>query len=292
MRKSALCIGVLLVASTTVATPVSADEFLPAPPVLDATLFVDQPMSLASVDLFSGTALGNVGNAFGLEQMLVADLADAGQLAFDAQVLAEQVQADAQARRRAEEQRMAAAARAAATAAQTQVGPDGCPTSTPPRTLRGGAEEIGAHALCVRSVAMAPTAEAAIAIKFTFANLGVPYSRPNRMSADAFDCSSYVMRAYESAGVPTIVGGWAPSTRQIAPYPGYSSYPWLVTVPYEQALPGDLLLTPPMREDGGGHVMMQLSDGFMIHTAAIGDVSNVTTVWPEHRIQVVRRVVV
>jgi cell wall-associated NlpC family hydrolase len=276
--------------------PVSADLNmpLPAPPAVDATsaaLFVETPMALTDVDPFSGAILSDAGNGSGADHLVVNQLADVGALAFDAQRAAEQARAEAAARRRAEEQRLASAARATATGAQTEVGSDGCPVSVPPRTLRNGAESIGAHALCVRSVASAPTPQAAKAIKYTFVNLGVPYSQPNRMTPGYFDCSSYVSKAYASAGVPTISGGWAPSTRQLAPYPGYTSVRWLTTVSYQDGLPGDLMVTPPLRADGGGHVMMMLASGFMIHTASTGDVSHVTTAYPSSRVQVVRRVV-
>jgi cell wall-associated NlpC family hydrolase len=259
-------------------------------------MFIETPMSLADLDPLSGTLLVDAGNATGFDQLLVADLADSGQLAFDAQLASDQARAAAAARRKAEEEKIAAAARASAvasagaTSAQTEVGPDGCPVSTGPRTLRNGAENVGVHTLCIRSVAAAPSAAAAKAIKYTFVNLGVPYSQPNRMRPGYFDCSSYVSKAYQSAGVPTISGGWAPSTRQLAPYPGYSSVSWLETVSYANARPGDLDLTPPNRADGGGHVMMVLADGFMIHTASTGDVSHVTTRYPSSKIFVVRRV--
>lgn len=173
--------------------------------------------------------------------------------------------------------------------AQVTVGPDGCPTAVPANTLRNGAASVGAHELCARSVAQAATPAAANAIKFMFQNLGAPYSGPNRMTKGWFDCSSYVSSAYEAAGVDAIQNGWAPTTRELAPYPGYRGVSWLHTVSWEARRPGDLAVTPPTRSDGGGHVMMVLADGFMIHTGATGDVSNVTTLYPQHKIMVIRR---
>lgn len=275
----------------------SADDgvLVPGAPVdlgtVDALLA--SSYSLADVDTLTGTFLGDITAppAAGLDA--VSLMYDSNAMAFDVQQAAEQARADAEARKRLEEERIAAEARARAARAQTEVGPEGCPTSTPPRTLRNGAEAIGAHELCVASVASAPTAAAAEAVKYVFVNLGVPYSRTDRMGENAYDCSSYVMRAYESAGVPVITDGWAPTTHRLAPYAGYTSFPWLETVSYDAARPGDLLLRPPSptRSDGGGHVAMLLDMGFMIHTAATGDVSHVTSAYRESELFNIRRVV-
>lgn len=290
-----LVAAVLVLVSSHVG-PALADDglFPPGIPFDPGTVvqFADSALALTDLDVLSGVVLADVGSAAGTGMDVVFQLNEVNALAFDAQRLAEQSRQDALARRRAEEERIAAQARASAANAQTEVGPDGCPVSVPPNTLRSGATEIGAHELCVASVASAATGEAAEAIKFTFVNLGVPYSRPNRMKEGFFDCSSYVMRAYQSAGVPTLNNGWAPSTHTLAPYPGYSSYPWLTSVPYGNARPGDLLLRPPSptREDGGGHVAMLLASGYMIHTASTGDVSHVTRAYQESELFAVRRV--
>jgi cell wall-associated NlpC family hydrolase len=278
------------------AAPASADEMFPPGALVDpgsAAQFAESTLTLADVDTLSGLVLADGGAVSPAGLQTVSDLESLDALAFDASAAAEQARQDAVARKKAEEDRIAAEARARTSRAQTEVGPDGCPTAVPPRTLRNGAEEIGAHILCVSSVAAAPTGAAATAIKFTFQHLGSPYTRSDRMDDGLFDCSSYVMRAYAEAGVPTLVDGWAPSTHSIAPYPGHNSYPWLTTVSYDEALPGDLLLKPPSpnREDGGGHVAMLLADGFMIHTAATGDVSHVTTTYRESELFNIRRVV-
>jgi len=256
-----------------------------------AALLLDSAYTLGDLDATTGMFLGDI-TATNSQHATVALLFDSGSLAFDAQQLAEVSRTESDNRRRAEEQKIIAAARARAARAQTEVAPDGCPTSVPPRTLRGGAEDVGAYELCAYSVASAATPEAAEAVKFVFQNLGVPYSRTDRMGANAFDCSSYVMRAYESAGVGVISGGWAPTTHTLAPYPGYSSYPWLETIDYDQAQPGDLLLRPPSpsRPDGGGHVAMLLAEGFMIHTSTVGDVSHVTEAYDEDELFNVRRI--
>jgi cell wall-associated NlpC family hydrolase len=278
-------------------SPVRADGSNPFPPgmIIDAgssVAFAASTYSLSDVDVFSGTMLGEAGGMQMSDISAISQLSDTNALAFDAEAVSEQVRRDVEERRQVEEKRIADAARAQAARAQTQVGPEGCPTSVPPRTLRDGADGIGAFELCISSVASAATPQAAEAVKFVFVNLGVPYSRTDRMGAGYFDCSSYVMRAYEAAGVPTIQDGWAPSTHSIAPYPGHSSYPWLTTVSYSEAQPGDLLLRPPSptREDGGGHVAMLVASGFMIHTAATGDVSHVASAYSEAELYNVRRV--
>ena len=169
---------------------------------------------------------------------------------------------------------------------------EGCPDEVPEGTLRGGAAEIGAGELCRAAVMSAPTAEAAIAIKYTFAQLGARYSVERRNQVGFYDCSSLVMRAYASSGVPGVVRGGSFTTRTIAPYPGYRSVPWLSDVAWEDRQAGDLLLTPPNRADGGGHVMMVLAYGYVIHAATEGDVVHIRTEYPRSDIDYVRRVVV
>jgi cell wall-associated NlpC family hydrolase len=292
MRKIVPLVALVL----AVPAPALADDggFSPGVPIDPGASMnlVNSAFSLADVDTLTGTFLGDV--TAGVDGYATASqLLEANAMAFDVQAASEMARADLEARKQAEEQRIAAEARAKAASTQTEVGPDGCPTAVPPRTLRAGAEQVGAYELCIASVASAPTAAAAKAIKFTFVNLGVPYSRTDRMGENAFDCSSYVMRAYESAGVAVISNGWAPTTHTLAPYAGYSSYPWLTTVSYDDALPGDLLLRPPSasRSDGGGHVAMLLAQGFMVHTAATGDVSHVTQAYSASELFNVRRVI-
>lgn len=278
------------------ASPVAADDgiFIPGAPIdlTSVNALISSVYSLADVDMLTGTYLGDITAVPTFGYDTVALLSDSNAMAFDVQLAAEQARTDIEARKRLEEERIAAEARARAARAQTEVGPEGCPTSAPPRTLRGGSEGVGAHELCVASVASASSPAAAQAVKYVFVNLGVPYSRTDRMGENAYDCSSYVMRAYESAGVPVIPNGWAPTTHRLAPYSGYESYPWLVTVSYANALPGDLLMRPPSatRDDGGGHVAMLLDMGFMVHTASTGDVSHVTLAYRESELFNVRRV--
>jgi cell wall-associated NlpC family hydrolase len=139
------------------------------------------------------------------------------------------------------------------------LGPDGCPTSVPQNTLRQGAIELDIHALCVKSVSAAATPEAKKALLFLFANLGTPYSVQLRDQPGFFDCSSYAMRAYNSAGLRL----GTPSSRTLGPAVGWTSVPWLRDVTAATIKPGDLLVRIP---DAGHHVMVLLADGWMIHT--------------------------
>ena len=141
-------------------------------------------------------------------------------------------------------------------------GADGCPTSAPSGTLREGAASIGVAKLCADSVAQARTPYAARAIKFTLRNLGAPYSQPRRMDPFQFDCSSYLMRAYDSGGL-NLVKGWAPNTYAIL------DAPWAPDIPFASRKPGDLVFPHT------GHVSMSLAHGYKVHTNRTGDVSHV-----------------
>lgn len=134
--------------------------------------------------------------------------------------------------------------------------------------LRDGSSSIGMRALCAASVAAAPTPEAARAIIFAFKNLGVIYDQQLR-NGRSFDCSSYVSRAYASAGVSMSSGNNFYSTHTLLAHSGYTRPEWIVPVPVYEARPGDLIF--PYE----GHVAMLLANGYMIHTDSTGDVSKV-----------------
>jgi hypothetical protein len=134
--------------------------------------------------------------------------------------------------------------------------------------LRDGSEVVGMRALCAASVAAASTPEAARAIIFTFKNLGIIYDGQMRNSR-TFDCSSYVSRAYVSAGLEMKSGNNHYSTHTLLAHSGFTRPDWIVPVPAYEARPGDLVFPHE------GHVAMLLADGFMIHTSATGDVSHV-----------------
>lgn len=146
-------------------------------------------------------------------------------------------------------------------------GPGGCPTSAPAGTLRENANRYGIHRICTDSVAQARTPEAARAIKFALRNLGAPYSQPNRMGKFSFDCSSLVMRAYESGGAKVISGGWAPNTYYI------ETVRWAKPIAFGDRRPGDLVYPFP------GHIAMSLANGLKVHTNRPGDVSHVNNMY-------------
>ncbi len=226
-------------------------------------------VSLADVDLYEGELYADPRSIEGDSDVVA--LAAAGALEIDTAKIAEEARRDA-----------LASAKNAAVA--------NCPTSAPSGTLRGGSEQLGIRRLCEESVARASTPQAATAIQYMLANLGVPYSQTQRMSKGWYDCSSYVMRGFQSAGLGVIsANGWAPTTHALAPHSGWSSPSWVVTVKPGDVKPGDLLLwVPPERT---GHVALQLVGGFMVHTARTGDVSHVQRDNYIGRAHLVRRVV-
>lgn len=153
-----------------------------------------------------------------------------------------------------------------AAAAQSEVGPEGCPTFAPAGTLRAGSESVGIYELCRRSVEAAPTPAAANAIVTALSGefLGKPYSQPRRNEVGWYDCSSFVTRAYTVGGTK-IVNGWPPTTASMT-----SGVGWGQRISFSEARPGDLLLEP-----APGHVGMLLADGYWVHTNRTGDVSHV-----------------
>jgi cell wall-associated NlpC family hydrolase len=164
---------------------------------------------------------------------------------------------------------------------QLTVGPDGCPTGAPPGTLRGTADAEDVAHLCARSVALAPTPEAALAIKYAFRVLGAAYACDGigRNLPMRYDCSSLVTRAYaEGAGLNTASDIWIPTTRDLLPWDGARQAPWSQTIDAEEALPGDLVLYDT-EHLASRHVVMVLADGYMLHVAECGDVANVTNFW-------------
>ena len=154
-------------------------------------------------------------------------------------------------------------------------GPDprssiGCPTDAPDRTLRDGSAVIGLAKLCADSAAAAPTPQAALAIKWALASLGLPYSQELRNFSGWADCSSFVTRAYTAAGVPIAMPGVnAPTTDTIR------TSAWAVMEPSTALLPGDLVEPEP------GHVVMVLAHGFMVHTSSTGDVAHVSVAYDQ-----------
>lgn len=164
---------------------------------------------------------------------------------------------------------------------QLVIGADGCPSEVPAGTLRGAATGLDVAQLCARSVAQAATAEAALAIKYSFRALGALYACDGIGRAEPFqyDCSSLVARAYaEGAGLLTATAAWIPSTRDLLPWGGHGQLSWSQTIEDAEARPGDLVFYDTGHPDSR-HVVLLLADGLMLHVAACGDVANVNTFW-------------
>ncbi len=167
------------------------------------------------------------------------------------------------------------------TGPQMEIGSDGCPLSVAEGTLRGGSDAIGVTALCQRSVALASSPQAALAIKWAFSKLGAPYACKGigRMAEWRFDCSSLTSRAYaEGAGLPFINSGNSHTTRNMMPWDGYSLDPHYEAVSPELVSPGDLILTRSCTNEPCiyQHVTMALSDGYILQTNSCGDVAHIT----------------
>lgn len=163
---------------------------------------------------------------------------------------------------------------------QLTIGPDGCPTSAPDGSIRYGIPEDVAR-LCARSVALAATPEAALAIKYAFRTLGAQYACDGigRNLPMRYDCSSLVARAYaEGAGLLTATETWIPTTRNLLPWDGMTQAAWARNIEPEEALPGDLVLYDT-EHLSSRHVVMLLADGHMLHVAECGDISHVTGFW-------------
>lgn len=190
---------------------------------------------------------------------------------------------------------------------QVAVGPDGCPTTEVPGTLRDGSEAIGVHELCAKAVRQAATPQAALAITWAFQHLGAAYAcgGTGRLLPFRADCSSFVSRAFhEGAGLGTAGPGWAPSTRNMVPWDGVALDPHYAEVAPDALRPGDLVLydTCPDGSCPYKHVVMYLGSPdhgatqWMVHTNACGDVAKVEVFWGfpadgGHPFLVARRVV-
>ena len=167
---------------------------------------------------------------------------------------------------------------------QTTVLGSACPedgtvlTQIPGKTLmRDGSDAIGFKQLCVDSVAAAPTPEAAKAIIYIFKNLGGIYDAPRR-NQSRFDCSGYMSKAYEYAGVLMhATGGDGQknyfTTHRLMPHSWGTRPDWIVQVDPLVMQPGDLMF--PF----DGHVVMVLAHGYMAHSPGSGDVNHVRKVY-------------
>lgn len=216
---------------------------------------IDTSYTLADLDPITGSLIGHDITTTATDAyLLTTDIATSTYSAIDTAELARTSLEQAERARQAEAEKKTG---------NHDIGPDGCPTSAPGNTLRNGAVNIGVAKLCENSVAQAPNAYAAMAIKYQLNHLGATYSQPKRMQKNHYDCSSLAMRSYDAAGLKILVNGWAPSTSQIR------ASSWATRISKDQTKPGDLVFPFP------GHVSTKLSDGYMVHTARPGDVSHV-----------------
>lgn len=221
-----LTAAAVVAAAVLAGSPARADDFGFGFGADMATLSPMEASSLMGDALGIGSGTGlistfDTGQHFAESYDVVSDLATDSALAVSQADVAKQAQEAADAKRRA-----------AVSAAQNQVGPDGCPVEAAPGTLRDGSDSVGVYQLCANSVAKAPSAAAAGAIKFAFRSLGAAYAcgGVGRLDADRFDCSSLVARAYhDGGGLPSAGKGWSPSTREMVPWTAPASprgSPW------------------------------------------------------------------
>ena len=150
---------------------------------------------------------------------------------------------------------------------QTSVDASGCPTSAFTNTIRY--TKLTITQICQDSVNQAPTPVMAKAIIAAFEHLGMIYSQPKRNLPGYSDCSSFVSRMYEVAGVNMAPPGKnAPTTGVIA------NANWSASISSSQARPGDLEETSTY-----GHVVMVLADGMIAENSGDGDFSHVNPDW-------------
>lgn len=157
--------------------------------------------------------------------------------------------------------------------------PPVCPTVAPPGTIVPAGVDV--RVACETAETMAPTPEAAAAIRYAFGNLGARYSQSDRyaMNPPKFDCTSLISRAYDAAGAWIIRGdntfrwgaggvfGWTGSY-----LPQYYEGSNLTRVAsFSQLQPGDVIIefngsTPAGSVGDGGHAQLYLGNGLVIQS--------------------------
>lgn len=155
---------------------------------------------------------------------------------------------------------------------QTTIDSQDCPADDVPipgQSMEGGSYEFGMSKICQNSVDQARSPEAAIAVKWMLNRVGrVWYSQPQRMAEDKADCSSSISRAYqEGAGLKLYPEGgnaWVTWTFLGTGGPGIPRPDGIIDVPTSELRPGDAYLPHD------GHVVMVLSDGFIVHASQDG----------------------
>ncbi len=112
------------------------------------------------------------------------------------------------------------------------------------------------------------------ALRYDIKNYWSTYSQPNRMAEGYYDCSSFVWRAYKSAGTYLNKnGGWAPTAAGLAEWCVKNNYMiYEGNVDVSKLLPGDLVFECDSTESNGRykgiyHVDMFQGNGKLITVA-------------------------
>lgn len=162
--------------------------------------------------------------------------------------------------------------------AQSSTTAQTCPHVAPAGSLSGGAEQIGVHRLCQRSVKQARSPSAARAIIWAFNHLGSRYidgAVPIDVEHyDGFNCANYIARAYywgsRISGFMTLP--WTPA---------YATPPPFLRPIGAERRAGDINL---MWRSGlgisgsagrAGHAQMFIADGWVIQSGGTAGLTNV-----------------
>lgn len=163
-------------------------------------------------------------------------------------------------------------------AGQTEVSPADCPATVPVGSIK---VEKDAKTLCSEAVSGAVTPEAAKAIKYAFANLGASYDQGNRLSINppVFDCSSFVGRAYESAGANIVKNGAVTPWLNVFGFTGaympgaYEGTNLQRVNSLAELRPGDIIIQfngsdPAGSQGNAGHAQMYLGNNTVIQSTS------------------------
>ncbi|MFI0431744.1 MAG: NlpC/P60 family protein [Candidatus Nanopelagicales bacterium] len=162
----------------------------------------------------------------------------------------------------------------------------GGPPSDCPDTVAANAtfaRQVDWRKWCLDAVALAPTYEAERAIKWGFARLGAPYDVNNRTTS-AFDCSSFVGRAFRAAGAPVAArngvrydffpyfgytGAYVPSSSPVSMWGGGYEGTNVIRVTKAELRPGDIVVQffgadPAQSQGNQGHAKIFLGGNRVI----------------------------
>ncbi|MDQ1250327.1 MAG: trimeric autotransporter adhesin [Actinomycetota bacterium] len=158
--------------------------------------------------------------------------------------------------------------------------PSLCPDTVPAGTVLLANTE--ARDVCDAAESLAPTAQAAAAIRYAFGKLGAEYDQSNRysISPPVFDCSSFIARAYDAAdatirkgtasytwgrsgGLLTYTGAYMPANYLGSNLTRVNSY--------AEMAPGDVIIqfegsNPANSAGNDGHAQLYLGNGRVIQS--------------------------